>query len=348
MPQKGYAMRKRVLTLWDGKVVLALLILAGCIITAFSAYRQIYVKMPDYAAKQIIRSVQAGDVETFNLYVDQEALTGHFFDALILHKTAREDQSLVLSVIHSPLRSAFVSAADLYITWTLAGNTDNDQYNTVAASLRNTLKSAGLSIPISGWHIDSADWSQDNTITFNLYNEQLDATVPCTVTMEKTPSDTWRITGLSDAKGFINDLQAVMNHELDVYNKPVRQKIDAIVTLQDVSAKLVSDQDKTFLRLSYTPIFHQDREQIATIKAIYTLHRSSDNAVLYTSPLRLSTSAARSTYESQFLLNPLIPSQYALIRSANIDDTTSTLEITAITLKDGTELALEKDLPQSY
>lgn len=139
-----------------------------------------------------------------------------------------------------------------------------------------------------------------------------------------------------------------MNHELDVYNKPVRQKIDAIVTLQDVSAKLVSDQDKTFLRLSYTPIFHQDREQIATIKAIYTLHRSSDNAVLYTSPLRLSTSAARSTYESQFLLNPLIPSQYALIRSANIDDTTSTLEITAITLKDGTELALEKDLPQSY
>ena len=37
-------MRKRVLTLWDGKVVLALLILAGCIITAFSAYRQIYVK----------------------------------------------------------------------------------------------------------------------------------------------------------------------------------------------------------------------------------------------------------------------------------------------------------------
>ena len=29
-------MRKRVLTLWDGKVVLALLILAGCIITALA------------------------------------------------------------------------------------------------------------------------------------------------------------------------------------------------------------------------------------------------------------------------------------------------------------------------
>ena len=141
-------MRKRVLTLWDGKVVLALLILAGCIITAFSAYRQIYVKMPDYAAKQIIRSVQDGDVETFSRYVAQEALTGQFFDALILHKTAREDQSLVLSVIHSPLRSAFVSAADLYITWTLAGNTDNEQYNTVATSLRNTLKSAGLSLSL--------------------------------------------------------------------------------------------------------------------------------------------------------------------------------------------------------
>ena len=81
-------MRKRVLTLWDGKVVLALLILAGCIITAFSAYRQIYVKMPDYAAKQIIRSVQDGDVETFSRYVAQEALTGQFFDALILNNFA--------------------------------------------------------------------------------------------------------------------------------------------------------------------------------------------------------------------------------------------------------------------
>lgn len=341
-------MRKRVLTLWDGKVFLALLILAGCMITAIAAYRQVYVKMPDYAAKQIIRSVQDGDVETFNRYVDQDALTGQFFDALILHTTAREDQSLVLSVIHSPLRSAFVTTADLYITWTLAGNTDNDQYGTAATSIRNTLKSAGLSIPLAGWHIDSADWSHDNTITFNLYNEQLDAVVPCTVTMEKTPSDTWRVTGLADAKGFIRDLQSVMNRELDAYNKPVRQKIDAVLTIQDVSAKLVSDQDKTFLRLSYTPVFHQDREQIAAIKAVYTLRRNSDKAILYTSPLRLSTSLERRTYESQFLLNPLIPSQYALISSANIDDASSSLEITSITLKDGTELTVANDLPQGY
>ena len=150
-------------------------------------------------------------------------MTGQFFDALILHKTAREDQSLVLSVIHSPcVRPS--SPQPICISPGLAGNTDNEQYNTVATSLRNTLKSAGLSIPISGWHLDSADWSHDNTVTFTLYNEQLDATVPCTVTMEKTPDDTWRITGLADAKGFISDLQAVMNHELDAYNRPVRQK----------------------------------------------------------------------------------------------------------------------------
>lgn len=341
-------MRKRVLTLWDGKVFLAMLILAGCIITTFAAYRHIYVKLPDYAVKQVILSVQDGDVETFSRYVDQEALTGQFFDALILHTTAREDQSLVLSVIHAPLRSAFVTTADLYITWTLAGNTDNEQYSTVAASLRNTLKSAGLSIPLAGWHLDSADWSHDNTVTFYLYNEQIEATVPCTVNLEKTPSDTWRITGFTDAKAFVSDLQAVMTKELEAYNKPVQQKIDAVLSVSDVSSKLVSGQDKTFLRLSYTPIFHQDREQIASIKAIYTLRRNSDKAVLYTSPLRLSTSAEKRTYESQFLLNPLIPSQYALISSSNIDDTSSSLHITAITLKDGTELSLVNDLPQGY
>ena len=76
-----------------------------------------------------------------------------------------------------------------------------------------------------------------------------------------------------------------------------------------------------------------------------TLRRDSDKAVLYTSPLRLSTSAEKRTHESQFLLNPLIPSQYSLIRSQNLEGMTSELHITAITLNDGTSFSLADTLP---
>ena len=92
--------------------------------------------------------------------------------------------------------------------------------------------------------------------------------------------------------------------------------------------------------------YRKDRNDIASVKAVYTLRRDSDKAVLYTSPLRLSTSAEKRTHESQFLLNPLIPSQYSLIRSQTLDGMTSELHLTAITLKDGTELALADTLPE--
>lgn len=339
-------MRKRVLTLWDGKVFLALVVLMGCILAGIASYQHVYMKTPDYAVSQVIRAARDGDMETFSRHVDEGALSGQFFDALVSHTSDSTDEFFLLNIIRSPLRASFITTADLYLNWTLAGSTDNDEYQKTADNLQRTLKSAGLAVPLAGWHLDGADWSHDNTVKLYLYNDRLGATVPCTVTLEQTPSQTWMITGLADPEAFLNDLRDVMKKELAAYNKPVQQKIDAIMTVRDVSSKIVTGQGRTFLRLSYTPIFRKDRNDIASVKAVYTLRRDSDKAVLYTSPLRLSTSAEKRTHESQFLLNPLIPSQYSLIRSQTLDGMTSELHLTAITLKDGTELALADTLPE--
>lgn len=293
-------MRKRVLTLWDGKVFLALVVLMGCILAGIASYQHVYMKTPDYAVSQVIRAARDGDMETFSRHVDEGALSGQFFDALVSHTSDSTDEFFLLNIIRSPLRASFITTADLYLNWTLAGSTDNDEYQKTADNLQRTLKSAGLVVPLAGWHLDGADWSHDNTVKLYLYNDRLGATVPCTVTLEQTPPQTWMITG----------------------------------------------QGRTFLRLSYTPVFRKDRNDIASVKAVYTLRRDSDKAVLYTSPLRLSTSAEKRTHESQFLLNPLIPSQYSLIRSQTLDGMTSELHLTAITLKDGTELALADTLPE--
>lgn len=343
--KEGILMRRKALTLWDGKVFLALVILLACIVTAAASYRHIYMKTPDYAASQVSRAVRSGDLETFSKDVDEDALSGQFFDALVSHTSDSTDPSFLLNLVRSPMRVSFVTAAATYINWTLTGNTNNDEYSKLENSLQRTLKSAGLPIPLSGWHLDSADWSCGNTVKLYLYNDKLKTTVPCTVTLEQSPSGKWRITGFADPAAFINDLREAMKKNLDAYNKPVQDKIDAVMTVRDVSSQIVSGQGKTFLRLRYTPLFRQERSDIVSIKAVYTLYRDSDKAVLYTSPLRLSTSSAKSTHEAQFLLNPLIPSQYQLIRSQDLDNTTSSLRITSLTLKDGTSFSLADTLP---
>ena len=162
-------MRKRVLTLWDGSVFLALVVLMGCLIAAVAAYHHIYMKTPDYAVAQVIRAAHSGDIETFSQHVDEEALSGQFFDALVSHTSDSTDEAFLLNLVRSPLRSSFVTTADLYLDWTLTGNTDNDEYKKTGDNLQRTLKSAGLSIPLAGWHLDSADWSQGKTVKLYLY-----------------------------------------------------------------------------------------------------------------------------------------------------------------------------------
>ena len=195
-------MRKRVLTLWDGKVFLALVVLMGCILAGIASYQHVYMKTPDYAVSQVIRAARDGDMETFSRHVDEGALSGQFFDALVSHTSDSTDEFFLLNIIRSPLRASFITTADLYLNWTLAGSTDNDEYQKTADNLQRTLKSAGLAVPLAGWHLDGADWSHDNTVKLYLYNDRLGATVPCTVTLEQTPSQTWMITGLADPEAF--------------------------------------------------------------------------------------------------------------------------------------------------
>jgi hypothetical protein len=79
---------------------------------------------------------------------------------------------------------------------------------------------------------------------------------------------------------------------------------------------------------------------------VYELRRTADKAVLYSSEMRLNLSSSGKSHTSQFLLNPLIPSQYAIMNRSDLRDTDSSLRITALTFEDGTELALADHLPE--
>ena len=180
-----------------------------------------------------------------------------------------------------------------------------------------------------------------------LYNERLDTNLTCTIELTRTGRQQWRVTGLADASAFINEINDAWSQRLAAYNRPIQRQLDGLIKIRDVSASLVSGSNhQTFLRITYTPVFEGRPEEIREIRGVYELQRAGDHAVLYSGTLRLTPAASGKPHTSQFLLNPLIPSQYSLIRSQTLDGMTSELHLTAITLKDGTELALADTLPE--
>lgn len=341
-------MRRKVISLWDGNVFLAVAALCFCLAAAHLNYEEVYKRTPDYSITCMEDALQHNDVETLNRYADEEALTGQFFDALVSHASDSTDEDFLLKLIRSPMRVTFINNAGTLLNWSLAENRDNSEYQKLQTRLEGTLKHAGLPLPLGGWHIDSADWSKGKTITLHLYNDRLQISVPCTVIMEKQGPKFWRITGLQNPSAFLHDLRAALDDKLAAYNKPIQAKLDAVMTVSDVSSTLImANGQARFLRLSYTPDIKGDRKDIASVKALYTLHRTSDDAVLYTSPIRLSTSLEKRTHQSQFRLNPLVPSQAAIINQGNLDGMKSTLHITAIIFTDGSEISLADTLPQN-
>ena len=74
----------------------ALVVLMGCLIAAVAAYHHIYMKTPDYAVAQVIRAAHSGDIETFSQHIDEEALSGQFFDALVSHTSDSTDEAFFI------------------------------------------------------------------------------------------------------------------------------------------------------------------------------------------------------------------------------------------------------------
>ena len=95
------------------------------------------------------------------------------------------------------------------------------------------------------------------------------------------------------------------------------------------------DQIRTFLSAN-----------IKDILCRYTLRRNADEAVLYETDLHLPAYKDNAVLTSQFLLNPLIPSHQALLAKAGLDDTTGTLKLMSVLLKDGTAIRCAERLPQ--
>lgn len=334
----------------DVSILAAICILLFCLEAAVLNYEHVYKATPDYSVRVLTRAIQSGDEETVTALVDDKAIAAGLFDGMA-SRGGGIDSLPVLQLAWAPLRDDFITDSSCLFHLTMQKEKDDADRAGAAENVRLRLQALGFPFPVSGWHYVSSHYAHKTDsshahMTVTLYNERLDRNLTCTIELTRTGPKQWRITGLADAPAFISEINDAWDQRLAAYNRPIQRQLDGLIKIRNVSATLVKGSNhQTFLRITYTPVFEGKPEEIREIRGVYELQRAGDHAVLYSGTLRLTPAASGKPHTSQFLLNPLIPSQYALMSRENLDDTRSQLRVTSVTRQDGTTLSLAEKLP---
>ena len=338
----------------DISIWTALCIIILCLAAAAYTYRYMYKATPDYSLSRIITAAQSGDASAFEEMTDGTAISGQLFDAMIQDTDTAEQPSFLLQLAWRPLKTQFTANTQTYLHCRITGDIDTPSFKKTEQDMDNRLRTFGIPIPMKGWHYVSSSFSRridDNTaeIDITFHQDLLNKNITGTVIMTRYDKNDWHVTGITHADTFLKSLHSAYESELAAYNQPVRDKINRLVTLSRLSSQLVRSKDnkQTFLRLQYTPIIKGNPERIKDIQATYTLQRSDDNTLLYYADVSIYPDSAETVRTSQFLLNPLIPSQYTLIGYTDLSATTASLSVTAIHFKDGTTWKLANALPET-
>jgi len=338
----------------DISIWIALCIIILCLAAAAYTYTYMYKETPDYSLSHIIAAAQSGDARTFEEMTDETTISGQLFDAMIQDTDTAEQPSVLLQLAWRPLKTEFTTNTQTYLHDRITGDVDTPSFKKAEEEIDNRLRTFGFPLSMKGWHYVSSSFSRrvdDKTaeIDITFHQNLLNKNITGTVILTRYDKNCWHITGVAHADTFLKNLHSAYKSELTAYNQPVRDKINRLVTLNRLSSQLVRSKDnkQTFLRLQYTPVIKGDPENIKDIEAAYTLQSSDDNTLLYYAEISIYPNKAEATHTSQFLLNPLIPSQYTIIGYSDLSATTSSLSVTAIHFKDGTTWKLASILPEN-
>lgn len=328
----------------DIKILAAAAAAAVCIGAACLSYETIYKATPEYSFSRIVAAAQAGDGEPLSLSADESALAGQLFDSLIRRQQGQTSASRALLL---PVKSEFIHACQTI----LAGDSDDAQLEAARKVIADTGNKAGLLLPASGWRYESSSWSrQDGSgyaqLTASFYNDSLQASIPITFQLEKVSARQWRVVAFADPDAVVQELRQASEAALAAANRPVSQRIDALIQITGLSASVVrgSTEQDTYLRIQYTPkLSAQGKETLREVKGLYELRRT-DSTLLFSAPIRIALYADGKAHTSQFRLNAAVPAQAELLRMATLEGLQSSISITSVQLQDGTQLELKDSL----
>ena len=341
-------MKPRDAVLFDIRTIAALLALIFSLAALISSYHYIYKNTPDYAFNRIITSADAKDKSAFFKAVNDKALAFSIYDNAAQRRDGNT-VSAILKVTGLSSRESFAEDLHTLLSDGIDGNVPANSDSLKSDDLKDTLRNFGFIVPVTGWHYDSHDFSHavDNStalLTVYWYNDTLQASIPCTLIMKRI-NGTWTVADLDDSTAFLSRIHDASMTALALSNDDVSKRMEKYVHIENIQSSLVTDDnDNTFLRLDYTPVYPQGTSDIESIVCDFTLKRTQDDAVLYTTRLHVPLYKSGTSLTARFPLNDLIPSQKTLRNLPSSDNTSTVLQPVSIQLKNGTALSLKDTL----
>lgn len=338
---------------WDIKLLAALCLFFLCCAGLFLSYDRLYRDTPDYAASRLVAAIRENDPDRAAAYMNGESLTAQFFDALTSEYQGTAEPSAAARLIWLPLRTDFIATGRQWIKNETAGRTDDQDALAVSQKMTGQMRELNLPVPLTNWHCTAMSFSRPLTettaeITFTLHNDALDQDILCPTIWKRNDLHRWQLQEFSDAPLLVRDLRRAYRTALATYNEDQQRQIDKLAGAEVTAAALIRQDDKkapTFLRIQYVAHFPSGTAALSNVRAVYTLRRSNDDAILYRTEMHLSAADPEQPHTSQFLLSPLATAQFYPLGQMVISDTTSTISVISVRLKDGTVLAKETRLP---
>ena len=161
----------------------------------------------------------------------------------------------------------------------------------------------------------------------------------------------WHVVGFYNLEGFFQTIDMASAARLVEYNRPVQDKINALIKLDTIDTiELSTDGSSSvmhLLKIPYRLALHTKDVDIAAVYGRYRLSGKNNNEI-FTGEFSLQDLPKKSGFlpeTAQFMLNPMFPAQRRLIEGKNIAAYSSSIDIYRIDFKNGAVWQTVQQIP---
>lgn len=242
---RGFFKNKKLVAL-----VAAVVVIAGGVL-GYVHYRH----SPRYTISLIQDSIKNHDWDTFSRHVDMDTLSSSSYDeltsfALDNDEDLADDDSTkgfvngIVTAMKPNVVSAWKDAARDYVkTGELkvpdsSGNKDKDEDGAKEEADSIEKKSGVDQMTFQG--ITDVTDKENNVavVGMKFHNKQLDHDFVINLKMNQLQDGTWEIVSVDNLKDYLAEMKKVYTAKLDEVNKPIQEKIDAVIQITDIHAAI--------------------------------------------------------------------------------------------------------------
>ena len=321
----------------------------------YGSYRQ-QVNRPSHSLKVIRAAIANHDWETFQKYVDVENIISASADELLAERMEQDKSAYSMNQLAETYEQQIKPEFQQTVLQAFQDYIERGRIRyPEGAQLTDTqrmIKQAG----INSIHLDiiskAAISGGEATVLLDFSNDSEDLAYHFELMahLKDQGDGTWKITGITGLKDFLDEVKRARKAKLDRLNSPIRDKLEDIMNIKSIRADIVQGDEYGFSELLRMQVRAdiQSEKPLAKISGRIRIDPpdDEDETELY-APFELDMAfkpLGVQTFPVDKVLNPFVKADVKIMRQGLRRDSLHP-EVTGVVFQDGTKLELMTALP---